>query len=85
MLRNGAPNILCEIIGYGASADAYHITSPDPEGEGDALAMRLAMQEAGISPDRIDYINAHGTSTPLNDKYETPRDQGKPLAMLPER
>lgn len=63
--------ILCEVAGYGASSDAYHITSPDPEGEGAAYAMRAAIEDAGLTPDRVDYINAHGTSTPLNEKYET--------------
>lgn len=69
-LERGAP-ILAELAGYGATADAYHITSPDPEGEGAANAMRLAIVEAGLEADEIGYINAHGTSTPLNDKYET--------------
>jgi 3-oxoacyl-[acyl-carrier-protein] synthase II len=64
-------NIICEIAGFGASADAYHITSPDPEGKGAVLAMTMALREAGISPDKVDYVNAHGTSTPLNDKFET--------------
>jgi len=63
--------ILCEIAGYGATADAYHITSPDPEGECAGLAMSLAMREANVQPEEVDYVNAHGTSTPLNDKYET--------------
>jgi 3-oxoacyl-[acyl-carrier-protein] synthase II len=63
--------IICEVAGYGATSDAYHITSPDPEGKGAALAISLALQEAGAVPDDVDYINAHGTSTPLNDKYET--------------
>ncbi|MDD4461314.1 MAG: beta-ketoacyl-ACP synthase II [Eubacteriales bacterium] len=63
--------IICEIAGYGSTADAYHITSPDPTGEGPAMAMRLAMKEAGLAPEAIGYINAHGTSTPLNDRYET--------------
>ncbi len=60
-----------EIVGYGATNDAYHMTSPDPEGEGAAHAMKLAMQEAGVAPEDVDYINAHGTSTGLNDQYET--------------
>ena len=68
--RRGAV-ILGEVIGYGATGDGFHITSPDPEGEGDAEAFRIAMRHAGIRPDEIDYINAHGTSTALNDKYET--------------
>lgn len=63
--------ILAEIAGYGATADAYHITSPDPEGKGAGTAMKLAMREGNVSPEEIDYINAHGTGTPLNDKYET--------------
>jgi 3-oxoacyl-[acyl-carrier-protein] synthase II len=69
-LARGA-DIICEIGGYGATADAYHITSPDPEGHGAAQAMLLAIAEAGLEPENIDYINAHGTSTPLNDKFET--------------
>lgn len=63
--------ILGEVAGYGATSDAYHITSPDPEGEGGAHAMRLAIADAGMQPEQIDYINAHGTSTPMNDKIET--------------
>ncbi len=69
-LARGA-KIICEVAGYGATADAYHITSPDPDGEGAAMAMKLAISEAGAQPEDVDYINAHGTSTPLNDKYET--------------
>jgi len=64
-------NILAELSGYGASSDAHHVTQPHPEGEGAARAMKWAIKDAGIAPDKVDYINAHGTSTPLNDKYET--------------
>ncbi len=60
-----------EVIGYGATADAYHITAPAEDGAGAAMAMRLALKQAGLQPEQIDYINAHGTSTPLNDKSET--------------
>ncbi|MBQ9786965.1 MAG: beta-ketoacyl-ACP synthase II [Lentisphaeria bacterium] len=69
-VRRGA-NILAEVVGYGATADAYHITSPAPDGNGCARAITMAMRHAGITPDELDYINAHGTSTSLNDKYET--------------
>jgi len=69
-VRRGAP-ILAEVVGYGATADAYHITSPAPDGNGDARAIQMALRHAGISPDELDYLNAHGTSTSLNDKYET--------------
>jgi 3-oxoacyl-[acyl-carrier-protein] synthase II len=60
-----------ELVGYGATADAYHITAPSPEGEGNARAMRMALDEAGLRPEEIDYINAHGTSTQPNDREET--------------
>jgi 3-oxoacyl-[acyl-carrier-protein] synthase II len=60
-----------ELVGYGATADAYHITSPSPEGEGNARAMRMALEEADMKPEDVDYINAHGTSTQPNDREET--------------
>ena len=60
-----------ELVGYAATADAHHITQPAPEGEGGARAMKLALEDAALKPHEVDYINAHGTSTPLNDKYET--------------
>lgn len=69
-LERGAP-ILGEIIGYGATSDAYHITQPDENGEGAARAMRRALNKANLKPSDIDYINAHGTSTLLNDRTET--------------
>jgi len=69
-LQRGAP-ILAEITGYAMTADAYHITAPDPEGDGARRVMELAMRKAGVAPDEVDYINAHGTSTPANDRLET--------------
>jgi len=64
-------DIIAEIVGYGSTDDAYHITAPAPDGEGAAKAMQLAIEDAGIRSEDIDYINAHGTSTPYNDKFET--------------
>ena len=64
-------NILAEIVGYGATDDAYHVPAPAPDGEGGARAMALAVKNAGIKPEEVSYINAHGTSTEYNDKYET--------------
>ncbi len=63
--------ILGEFLGYGVSADAHHITQPRPDGAGALLAMQRALQESGVAPDEIDYVNAHGTATPLNDVIET--------------
>lgn len=63
-------NILGEVVGYGANCDAYHMTAPAPDGSGAGKAMKLAMNEAGITPSEVGYINAHGTSTPANDKAE---------------
>jgi 3-oxoacyl-[acyl-carrier-protein] synthase II len=66
----GAP-VLGWATGYGATADAHHLTAPEPSGDGAARAVELALEDAGIAPDGIDYVNAHGTSTPLNDRSET--------------
>ncbi|HEY1848125.1 MAG TPA: beta-ketoacyl-ACP synthase II [Opitutaceae bacterium] len=63
--------VYCEVAGYAATCDAFHITQPDPEGKGLSMAMKRAVQSAGTTPGAIDYINAHGTSTPYNDKFET--------------
>ena len=68
--KRGA-NVLAELAGYGASSDAHHVTQPHPDGEGAASAMNWAIEDAGLEPENVDYVNAHGTSTPLNDKFET--------------
>ena len=69
--RKRGARIYCELAGFGMSCDAYHMTAPAEDGNGAARAMTLAMKDAGLGPERVDYINAHGTSTPLNDKVET--------------
>jgi 3-oxoacyl-[acyl-carrier-protein] synthase II len=63
--------VLGEVLGYGATSDAYHLTAPDPSGVGAAEAIRLALADAGVAPGELSYVNAHGTSTPLNDRSET--------------
>ena len=68
--RRGA-QIYAEIVGYGSTSDAYHMTAPSEDGDGARRAMAMAVRKAGISPDQVDYINAHGTSTPYNDRLET--------------
>lgn len=69
--RTRGAEILCELVGYAATADAHHITAPDPEAKSSSTAIRFALERAGVAADEVDYINAHGTSTPLNDKGET--------------
>lgn len=80
-------NIIAEVVGYGNTSDAYHITAPSPEGEGGVRCMKMAINDAGINPEDVGYVNAHGTSTPLNDPIETAvvkqvfGDHAKKLAM----
>jgi 3-oxoacyl-[acyl-carrier-protein] synthase II len=69
--KNRGAKIYGEIVGFGYTADAHHITAPAPEGEGGSRSMKMAIETAGIKTSDVDYINAHGTSTPLNDEYET--------------
>ena len=69
--KRGAPHIYAELIGYGMSSDAYHITQPSPDGRGVVRALQNALKDAEVEPEEVDYINAHGTSTPMNDKAET--------------
>jgi 3-oxoacyl-[acyl-carrier-protein] synthase II len=68
--ERGAP-ILCELVGYGTSCDAYRLTDEEPEGRGAVAAMQRALEAAGLTPDDVDYINAHGTATQMNDRVET--------------
>jgi 3-oxoacyl-[acyl-carrier-protein] synthase II len=69
--RARGARIYCELAGYAATCDAFHITQPDPEGKGLSMAMKRAIANAAVRPEEVDYINAHGTSTPYNDKFET--------------
>jgi 3-oxoacyl-[acyl-carrier-protein] synthase II len=69
--RARGARIYCELAGYAATCDAFHITQPDPEGKGLSMAIKRALASAQVTPEKIDYINAHGTSTPYNDKFET--------------
>ena len=69
-ISRGAP-IYAELVGYGMSADAHHVTAPAEDGDGALRVMQAAIAQAGVTPERVDYINAHGTSTPFNDRIET--------------
>ncbi|MFL5826592.1 MAG: beta-ketoacyl-ACP synthase II [Thermoleophilaceae bacterium] len=71
MARARGAEVLAELRGYGASSDAYHLTAPDPAGSGAARAIEIALEQARVAPEDVDYVNAHGTSTPLNDRSET--------------
>jgi 3-oxoacyl-[acyl-carrier-protein] synthase II len=71
MARARGANIVAEVVGYGMSADAFHVTAPPDDGDGAFRVMRNAMRDAGITPDQVDYINAHGTSTDVGDRAET--------------
>lgn len=68
---NRGANIIAELVGYGSTCDAFHITAPDPEGNAGVRCLQLALEDAGITPDKVGYVNAHGTSTPLNDPLES--------------
>jgi 3-oxoacyl-[acyl-carrier-protein] synthase II len=76
LARERGAEVLCEVAGYGTSCDAYRLTDEDPEGRGAVLAMERALESAGIGPADVDYINAHGTSTPMNDRVETAAIKG---------
>jgi 3-oxoacyl-[acyl-carrier-protein] synthase II len=82
LARERGARLLGEVLGYGASADAHHLTAPDPSGEAAALAITHALDDAGLGADQLDYVNAHGTSTPVGDAAET---KALKLALGPER